>query len=426
MQFLSFSASDLRTPPHTEQLGQYRVEYKAYCLPENRQKTPVVFLGGAFQSFTSFRNEVELVHTTNPVILIDLPSQGSNEQLAPELSLNDYGQLIADFFDQKDIQKVILLGISYGSAMATLFAAEHPQRIERLLLSGITCFRRESLITLLEDSLSLLADGNMKSFATTAVCNLINHNRLQETEVSPTYRKAMYRQIARLNENEQQRYAQNTQRLLDFPGFDHFPSCPTLIATGEFDNFTLPSENAAVARQCKSATFAVIHNADHLAQFERKEAACSLFHNYMLGEDIGNIDGVSVYNPLAYDPADQRLQDRQRPLEQPFELKDLESGQNYTVRIRNLNFAGCELELVTADLALNENCQSLYLNLPETGNDYHVRIMDRNKRSLRCLIIQRNLKAADALLTYLKEHLLMVREQPSGSIDESLIDSQLA
>lgn len=410
MQFSSFSASELRASPKIQMLDRYKVEYQAFSLPENSHKTPVVFLGGAFQSFSSFRSEVELVYTTHPVILADFPSQGSNDQLAPELDLEDYGNLIADFLDINAIDKVIVLGISYGSAMATLFAASHPERIDRLLLSGITCFRRESLITLLEDSLQMMAQGNMQAFATTAVCNLINHNRLQETEVSPTYRKVMYRQIARLNKNEQARYAQNTERLLRFPGFNKFPKCPTLIATGEFDNFTLPSENAAVARQCAAATFAVIHNADHLAQFERKEAASTLFHNYMCGTPIGDVEGVTIYNPLAYDPADQRLQSRQRPLEQPYTLRDKHTGKDHTVRIQNINFAGCELELVHADLSLNESCNELFLSLPETGNDYHVRIMERDKRLLRCLIIQRELKAADTLLTYLKDHLLMVRD----------------
>ena len=420
MQFSSFSASELRASPKIQMLGRYKVEYQAFSLPENQHKTPVVFLGGAFQSFNSFRSEVELVYTTHPVILADFPSQGSNDQLAPELDMEDYGDLINQFLDVMALDKIMLLGISYGSAMATLFAAKYPQRIERLLLSGITCFRRESLITLLEDSLALLADGNMQAFATTAVCNLINHNRLANTEVSPTYRKVMYRQIARLSDNEQARYAQNTERLLRFPGFDAFPQCPTLIATGEFDNFTLPAENAAVARQCRAATFAVIHNADHLAQFERKEAASTLFHNYMCNDTITDIDGVSVYNPLSFDPAEQRLQSRLRPLEQPYELFDQQSGKSHTVRIQNINFAGCELELVNADLALNDSCQGLYLKLPETGNEYHVRIMERDKRVLRCLIIQRDLKAADQLLSYLNEHLLMIRDDAPATTEGQL------
>src|SRR5690554_2421132 len=216
----------------------------------------------------------------------------------------------------------MLLGISYGSAMAALFAAAHPERVERLLLSGITCFRRDSLITLLEDSLDQLKQGKMEEFATTAVCNLINFSHIDDTEVSPTYRRLLFRQISRLNENEQARYIQNTERLLNFEGFDEFPSCPTLIATGEFDSFTLPSENAAVAMQCEDATFALVHNADHLSQFERKEATSALFHHFMCGESLANIEGTTVHDAATFFEQERRLQSRHRPLEQPYKLID--------------------------------------------------------------------------------------------------------
>ena len=420
MQFSTFSANALRDAPHVQLLdfcGQtYKVEYQAFCEPANLGKTPVVFLGGAFQSFVSFKNEVEQVLSTHPVILADFPSQGNNDQLAPELSLPDYASLIHLFCQAQQLPKVMMLGISYGSAMATLFAAAYPDTVERLLLSGITCFRRDSLITLLEDSLTQLAAGDMNAFATTAVCNLINHSRLQETEVSATYRRLLYRQIARLNDNERLRYAQNTQRLLDFPGFTDFPQCPTLIATGEYDNFTLPSENAAVARQCANATFAVIHNADHLSQFERPQTTTNLFHGFMCGQSLHAVAGASVFDPHSYVCVEQRLQGRQRPLEQPYRLLDRHSGKEHTVRIQNINFAGCELELTLADLSLTELSDGLVLELPETGYQYDVRILERQRKTLRCLIIQHQLKAADALLEYLQSHLLMVRDKPDDSL----------
>lgn len=413
MQYSTYSANELRQSPRVQVVSfqgrDYKVEFQAFSLPEHAHKTPVVFLGGAFQSFTSFRAEVELVLSTHPVVLADFPSQGSNDQLAPELALDDYAHLIDAFCEVQDLNKVIMLGISYGSAMATLFTTAYPQRVERLLLSGITCFRRQSLIKLLEDSLEQLQAGDMSAFATTAVCNLINHSRLNQTEVSPTYRRLLFRQIARLNDNERARYAQNTQRLLDFKGFSQYPTCPTLIATGEFDNFTLPSENAAVANQCAQGTFAIIKNADHLAQFERKEAASALFHAFMCGADLHGIAGTEVLDPQQYLAQEKRLQGRQRPLEQPYRLVDDKSGKEHIVRIRNLNFAGCELEHIQADLSLSEASSELFLELPETGHRYHIHILERQRKHLRCLIIQRDIKAADALNDYLEGHLLMVR-----------------
>lgn len=415
MKFTSYSKNSLKQAPESIELSlagsEYRAEFQAFSAPENSHKTPVIFLGGAFQSFSSFKYEVELVLSTHPVILLDLPSQGCNSQLAPELGLNDLAELIELFCQAKNIDKVMLLGISYGSAMSTIFATTYPHRVERLLLSGITCFRRESLITLLEDSLEQLRQGKMEEFATTAVCNLINYSRIDDTEVSPTYRRLLFRQISRLNENERARYAQNTERLLDFPGFDAFPSCPTLIATGEYDSFTLPSENAAVAVQCDNASFALVHNADHLSQFERKETTSALFHSFMCGESLDEIEGITLHDPNAFlERKDMRLQSRNRPLEQPYTLTDKETGKVHTVRINNINFAGCEIEQINQDLSINQNSSELYLELPETGHSYHVRILERHPKNLRCLIIQRNLKAADSLNTYLNEYFLLSRD----------------
>lgn len=414
MKFTSYSSNSLKQTPESLALSllgrEYNAEYQAFCSPENSHKTPVIFLGGAFQSFSSFKYEVELVLSTHPVILVDFPSQGCNQQLAPELELDHFAELIERFCQALEISKVMLLGISYGSAMATIFATNYPQRVERLLLSGITSFGRDSLVTLLEDSLEQLALGEMDAFATTAVCNLINHNHLDETEVSSVYRRLLFRQISRLSENEQARYKQNTERLLRFKGFNNFPTCPTLIATGEFDSFTLPSENATVAMQCKNSTFALVHNADHLSQFERKEATSTLFHDFMCGLPLNNIEGTTIHNPATYLQQERRLQPRHRPLEQPYTLIDEATGKKHSVRISNINFAGCHIEQQNQDLSLNLNSKQLYIELPETGHRYHIRVLERHRKSLRCLIIQRDLKAANRLTTYLNEYYLLSRD----------------
>jgi len=423
MRFATYSPAALKQAPSVQMVGNYKVEFAAYDSEGNSEKTPVMFLGGAFQSFSSFRNEVEQMLEHCPVILADFPSQVSNDQLAPDLDMEDYADLIAGFLDAQGVEKVQLMGVSYGSAMATLFAAAYPEKIERLLISGITCFRRESLITLLEDSLALLDSGNMESFATTAVCNLINHNRMEDTRIGATYRRLLYRQIARLNDNERQRYAQNTRRLLRFQGFKAFPECETLIATGEYDNFTLPQENAAVARQCKNGRFAVIRNADHLAQFEQKSASMEVVCRFMSGQSLEGIEGVDMYDPQGFDFANQRLQARLRPMEQPYTLVDAATGKEHTVRINNINFSGCELEQINVDMALTEASDELYLTLPETGHQYHVRVLGKDKKRMRCLIIQRDMKGAEALLNYLDQHLLMIRED-EPSVEE--VAGQLA
>lgn len=401
MQFSAFSPDKLRQAPNVMNVGSYRVEFQAFSKPEHIKKTPVIFLGGAFQSFVSFKHEVEWVYQTHPVILIDLPSQGSNDQLAPELSLADYGHLLSDFLHSADVNNVMVVGLSYGSAMALLFATQYPQRIEKLMLSGITCFRRQSLVTLLQDSMDLLRKDDMRAYATTALCNLINHSRLQETGVSAVYRKMLYRQIVRLNDNEKRRHEQNTQRLMDFTGFDAYPTCPTLIAAGEFDNFTLPEENAAVAAQCSNAQFAIIKNADHLAQLERKEASCRLFHNFMCGQSIDNIEGTELFDPNTY-RTNGCLEPRMSLPDNVYELHDDATGKVWPVRINNFGFSECDLDLQQATLGVQKGNHQLRLSIPEIGFDYHIIIAEKDQFNLRCLVVHRGVKAVEALIEYLQ------------------------
>lgn len=404
MQFSTFEPNSLKQPPMIQMIGRYKLEYHLFSKPENRDNPPVVFLGGAFQSFTSFKYEVELVYQTHPVILLDLPSQGSNDQLAPELGLRDFSALLKDFFDLQHLNQVIMVGISYGSAMATLFAADHPEYVKRLLVSGITCFRRDTLVMLLEDSLNLLAQGELKAFAATAVSNLINHNRMQETEVGKTYRRLLYRQVARLTDNEQQRYAQNTQRLLRFEGFTDFPSCPTLVATGEFDNFTLPEENAVFAANCHSARFAVIEDADHLSQFERRDVTSELFYRFIKEESIEHIEGTRLYNPSHYSSQERRLQPRLAIENDQACIIDEATGLEHPARILDINFSGCMIELKHGDLTLSETSKGLHLKIDGLSGKYHIRVMERDHKKLRCILIQRNIAAADELISVLEKH----------------------
>jgi hypothetical protein len=118
IRFSTFQQSSLKKAPSILMIGRYKLEFDLFSQPINSDKTPVVFLGGAFQSFTSLKE--------------------------------------------------------VGEACPSL----------------------------------------------------------------------LFHQIARLNDNEHHRYVQNTQRLLRFEGFDKSPTCPTLVATGEFDNVTLPQGNA--------------------------------------------------------------------------------------------------------------------------------------------------------------------------------------
>lgn len=339
-----YQASLLTETPAVLRIGPWNLHYLAFSSRADDRRPPVLLLGGAFQCFRSFASEVQELLADHPVILLDLPSQGCNLQLAPELDLNDLADLIAAFTETFDLPPVQPIGLSYGSALAALFAVRHPQRCARLLLAGITAFGRPGARLLLEESLQLLDEGRLGEFAQGALTGLLNPLHLADTGIAPVFRKALLRQLQRLDGAEIERYRQNSLRLLGFSGFVHHPQCPTLVLAGEHDHFTQPWEHAQFAAACAEADCALIHGADHLAQFERRAACAALYAPFLRGAGVPlSSPGSTRLARSQLGHLERRQEIRRAPLERRARLQHAEAGE-WNVDMAELGFFGCLLQ----------------------------------------------------------------------------------
>ncbi|WP_281645099.1 alpha/beta hydrolase [Parendozoicomonas sp. Alg238-R29] len=406
---LDFSARKLDNTPGVVQAGQWRVEYQAYSLPENRNKTPIVFLSGAFQNFRSFRFEVAAMLEHFPIILVDLPSQGNNLQLAPELNIADLADLVQVFLDQIDVPKISLIGVSYGSLVASMFALRHPSRIHRLLLSGTTAKGRPALRLMLEESFHLCESGRMEDFAHGAVSTMINGYHIDRTGMGGVHRKLLLRQVLRLSEAERERFLQNTQRLLDFEGFEEYPSCPTLVATGELDHFTMPHENASFALNCAQATFALIKDADHMSIFARREGTCALFLAFARGNVLRTCDDYRIYDRGGAMTLERRISPRLVPIRNSACVIKTESGEGLTCRIEDINYFGGRLSLDKRSVEtlptrnLQLHVESINLSLP-------IHVLEQNDEEIRCQFIHMDLNKAEKFRNYLIDNSYFINQ----------------
>jgi len=335
-----YSAQALTAAPAVLELDGWQLHYQAFAHRADDPRPPVLLLGGAFQSFRSFASEVSELLAEHPVILLDLPSQGGNLQLAPQLSLEDLADLIAAFAEALRLPPLMPIGLSYGSALAALFAARHPGRCARLLLAGITAFGRPGARALLEEALARLDLGQHEPFANGVLTGLVNPLRLADTGVSPVFRKALLRQLQRLTPAEVERYRQNSRRLLAFGGFERHPQCPTLVLAGEYDHFTQPWEHAEFALACADAQFALIHDADHLAQFERRGACARLYTPFLDGQPLPlNAAGSTRFQRQQLPHLERRFEPRLAP-PQPRALLHHADGGQWRAELMEIGYFG--------------------------------------------------------------------------------------
>lgn len=371
MQYLEYDKHAIKTPPTSLWLDEWRVDYLAFSSPKNAHKPPLVVVGGAFQNFTSYKYSVERIYEDFPVILVDLPSLGNNEQLGPELGMEELAELLLKMVQALGLAKVHMMGLSLGSAVVSTFAYKYPQYMGKLMVAGIVISPRKSWRMLVKESVRVLEKGDMMDvFAQGVVLYLVNYHKLDKTGLRPTARRLFYRQMKQLNENERERYKINGWRLYDTKGLIGFPECETLVMTGEYDSFTLPFENAEFASRCPNAVFALVENADHLPQLERREESLNLFSAFLRGDSIEGIKGVRVLPPSEVMAGDRRRSERFVPVHQQVEYRLLtHEGKllaESTATLVDINFFGCLIKL--------ENTSALQHPLEELDNQVKLQL----------------------------------------------------
>lgn len=407
-----YHRDSFKQPARTTWIDGWKIEYMAIADPKTIHKTPIVIVGGAFQNFNSYKYCVEQLFESGPVILIDLPSMGANQQItnrdtgvsAGTLELPDLSEMLGRWLDIVGIQKVSVMGMSLGSVIASCFAYHRPDLMDRMILMGVMQKTRKSWRMILEESLKLMQENRMEEFGQAVILYLVNHAKLDKTRMSPTAKKLFFRQMAEFTGTERERYEINCNRLLrltDVP----IPECKTLVAAGQYDSFTLPHENANFALQCPDMEFALIANADHVPQLQRRKETMSLFTSFLKGESIQNLDGIIPMTREQMQKMERRGEERVPVLQPNTQLTHREANVEVPVKIVDVTFFGMYLKMgdVSQLDFVNDHPRDLALHLEDEEGGFAIEclIFESTEQGIRALFKHGSFELADRLSRFI-------------------------
>ncbi|MFV5376045.1 alpha/beta fold hydrolase [Acinetobacter calcoaceticus] len=407
-----YHRDSFKQPARTTWIDGWKIEYMAIADPKTIHNTPIVIVGGAFQNFNSYKYCVEQLFESGPVILIDLPSMGANQQItnrdtgvsAGTLELPDLSKMLGRWLDIVGLQKVSVMGMSLGSVIASCFAYHRPELMDRMILMGVMQKTRKSWRMILEESLKLMQENRMEEFGQAVILYLVNHAKLDKTRMSPTAKKLFFRQMAEFTGTERERYEINCNRLLrltDVP----IPACKTLVAAGQYDSFTLPHENANFALQCPDMEFALIANADHVPQLQRRKETMSLFTTFLKGESIQNLDGIIPMTREQMQKMERRGEERVRVLQPKTQLTHREFDVQVPVTIVDVTFFGMYLKMddVSKLDFVNEHPRDLALHLEDEEGTFSIEclIFESTEQGIRALFKHGSFELADRLSRFI-------------------------
>ncbi|MBR7673570.1 alpha/beta fold hydrolase [Streptomyces daliensis] len=252
---------------------------------------PVLVAGGVFQDVYALPRLEQLLRGGGPVVMTDLPGADGTGEALTEADFPYLADCLAHLLDHVGVDRVDLVGVSYGGAVAYEFAHRHPARVRRLGLVGTAVAFGPDAGGKVAAQMKLLREERYDEFVdqvvATTLCGdpdvVVRGREAARFLVDKTLREA-----APLNASRYLVALERRMPELRAPGSGF--TGPALAFTGEHDRTTPP----AVVRECAAsfpgALFTTVRDADHLLVVERPEETAELLLRFFAGDELDTVD----------------------------------------------------------------------------------------------------------------------------------------
>jgi pimeloyl-ACP methyl ester carboxylesterase len=245
----------------------------------------VLVMGIGYDSSLWTLAQVPALSTQFQVIMVDNRDAGRSSNATRPYSVADMADDLAGLLDGLGIQRSHLLGLSMGGMIALEFALRHPDRLDRLVLTGTGAAPARSAVDPIQIWTWVKANdatgkvfGGQQFVSLFSTAFLRNHLVVRDTaellagNPYPMSPEAYGRQAAAY------RHFDALDRLATI-------AAPTLVVVGEQDLLTPPWIAREVAEAIPGARFQVIggNGSSHLVPIERPEDFNRLVMNFLTG-----------------------------------------------------------------------------------------------------------------------------------------------
>ena len=214
----------------------------------------LIFLHGWGLSSEIFKPFYHYLRNDFAVYFLDLPGFGKTP-IEKTMTLKDYADYVFEFLKEKKMEKPIIIGHSFGGAVATKLAIIHPESISKLILVCASAIRqpRRKIILLkkIADILKPLLPEKLRRFILKLLkLDKTDYARIENPKLKETFKKVI---------------AEDLKQDL------FLVKSPTLVIWGEKDAETPLNEGKIIAEAISGAKLAIIKNAGHFLFLEKQD-----------------------------------------------------------------------------------------------------------------------------------------------------------
>ena len=270
--------TQIHNAPHLSVLSAIEANQSCWTL--------VLFVHGIGGNASNWQAQLETLAGTHHVAALDLRGYGNSKPVNQQTRIDDYCNDILKVMQHFDARKLVIVGLSMGSWIATSFAMRHPQLLAGLVLAGGCTGMSEADADernqFLQARATPLSQGKTPAEFADDVVSLIAGPTA--TDEHRTALHASMSAIASATYLDALTCFCNPVERFDYARID----CPVLLLTGEHDRLASTVEIRQVSLNMYDAIdntgrlpdigFEVIDDAGHLCNLEQPE----LFNHHLL------------------------------------------------------------------------------------------------------------------------------------------------
>ncbi len=240
-----------------------------YEVHGNCENPPLMILNGIMMSTASWAGFIGDFTKHFRLILMDFRDQGRSSRESAQYPIEIHVPDILSLLDELSIDKINLVGLSYGGQVAQLLALESPGRLKTMILANTPARISPFLAELGEawKEAAKLEDG--ERFFSLAIpfiySDIFYNNNLQWLKA----RQKVFKDL--LDVAWFQGFIRLASSNPDFNVLDRVDgiTCPTLLLCADRDIITPLEEMEPIHERIKGSELLVIHNAGHGAFLEK-------------------------------------------------------------------------------------------------------------------------------------------------------------
>jgi len=168
-------------------IGRFVVPYRVY----GETGRFIVCVNGAQQTMAAWKSVVSYFFKDYRIVLFDFPSQGRGRVLSGPtgVSFEEQLQVLSQVvLAQNSPEKINIVGASWGGVVVAVFASQHPELVEKIILASFSPKTSNRMLAVLKEGKRLYETGHADQMSTLIIDNFGKH-------LSDAYKEKISRQF---------------------------------------------------------------------------------------------------------------------------------------------------------------------------------------------------------------------------------------